>query len=132
MSNAGGRFVGEIVHRYRRARSESHSGADSGLVERSRRRYWQVNAVVFVCLSVPTLLAGMESWPLRIAATAGLIGACVWEGIALRLRRFPVWADVLETIAIGIVAWRYPAGTGGLVIVLAFALLALAFRTIYS
>jgi diguanylate cyclase (GGDEF)-like protein len=39
---------------------------------------------------------------------------------------------VLETVAVGVVAWRYPLGNGGLVIVLAFALLALGFRTIYS
>jgi diguanylate cyclase (GGDEF)-like protein len=87
---------------------------------------------VFICLSVPTVFVGTASWPLRIAAGIGLLGACVWEGVALRLRRFPVWADVLETVAVGVVAWRYPTGNGGLVIVLAFALLALGFRTIYS
>jgi diguanylate cyclase (GGDEF)-like protein len=67
-----------------------------------------------------------------VAAAAGLIGACVWEAVALRLRRFPVWADVLETVAVAVVAWRYPPGTGGLVFVLAFVLPALGFRIIYS
>jgi diguanylate cyclase (GGDEF)-like protein len=83
-------------------------------------------------LAVPTLLIGTAGWPLRVAAAAGLIGACLWEGVALRLRRFPVWADVLETLAVGLLAWRYPAGTGGLVFVLAFALGGLGFRMMYS
>jgi hypothetical protein len=122
----------EILQKYGRGRSGSQPGEDSGIVERSRRRYWLLNLVVFVCISVPTLLLPTASWPLRAAAAAGLIGACVWEGVGLRLRRFPVWADVLETIAVGVVAWRYPAGNGGLVIVLAFALLGLGFRTLYS
>jgi diguanylate cyclase (GGDEF)-like protein len=81
---------------------------------------------------VPTLLIETAGWRLRVAATVGLVGACVWEGVALRLRRFPAWADLLETVAIGLVAWRYPPGTGGLVFVLAFALAGLGFRTMYS
>jgi diguanylate cyclase (GGDEF)-like protein len=87
---------------------------------------------LFGCLLLPTLLIGTAGWRLRIAAGLGLIGGCVWEGVALRLRRFPLWADALETVAIALVAWRYPQGSGGLVFVLAFALAGLGFRTIYS
>jgi diguanylate cyclase (GGDEF)-like protein len=97
-----------------------------------RRRIWLLNVTVFLALTVPTLAIGTAAWPLRIAATAGLIGACVWEGVALRVGHFPLWADVLDTAAIALVAWRYPVGTGGLMFVLAFAILALAYRTIYS
>ncbi len=111
---------------------ESGAGADAGLVERFRRRYWLVNVVVFMSLTLPTLLIDTAGWPLRLAATAGLIGACVWEGVALRLRRFPVWADVLETVAVAAIAWRHPTGSGGLVFALSFALLALGFRSTYS
>jgi len=103
-----------------------------GIARPLRVRVWLLNVAVFLGLTVPTLVIGSAGWPLRIAATAGLIGTCVWEGVALRLERFPVWADVLETVAIGVVAWRYPSGSGGLVFVLAFAILALSFRTIYS
>jgi diguanylate cyclase (GGDEF)-like protein len=122
----------EILKTDWRGRFHARFGADPGVVERSRRRYWAVNMVVFICLAVPTLLIGTAGWPLRVAAAAGMIGACVWEFVAVRLRRFPVWADALETVAIALVAWRYPTGAGGLVIVLTFALLALGFRTIYS
>jgi diguanylate cyclase (GGDEF)-like protein len=97
-----------------------------------RRRIWLLDVAVFLGLTVPTLVIATAGWPLRIAATAGLIGACVWEGVALRRGRFPLWADVLETVAIGVMAWRYPSGSGGLVFVLAFAVLALGYRTIYS
>jgi diguanylate cyclase (GGDEF)-like protein len=97
-----------------------------------RRRIWLLDVAVFLGLTVPALVIGTAGWPLRIAATAGLIGACVWEGVALRMGRFPLWADVLETIAIAVVARRYPTGSNGLVFVLAFAILALGFRTIYS
>jgi diguanylate cyclase (GGDEF)-like protein len=93
---------------------------------------WLFNVALFLCLLVPTLLIGTASWPLRIAAAVALVGACVWEGVALRLGRFPIWADVLETVAVGLVAWRYPPGTGGLVYVLAFTLAGLGFRTIFS
>jgi hypothetical protein len=51
----------------------------------------------------------------------------VWEGVALRLGRFPVWADALETVAVALVAWRYPTGAGGFVFILAFALAGLGF-----
>jgi diguanylate cyclase (GGDEF)-like protein len=91
-----------------------------------------VNVAVFLGLTVPTLLIGTAGWPLRIAAAAGLVGACAWEGVAVRLGRFPLWADVLETAAIAVMAWRYPSGSGGLVFVLAFAILGLGFRAIYS
>jgi diguanylate cyclase (GGDEF)-like protein len=113
-------------------RAPSHSLSDVGIVQGYGRRIWLLNMALFVALSVPTLLIGTAGWPLRVAAAAGLIGACVWEGVAFRLGRFPVWADALETVAIAVVAWRYPTGTGGLVFVLAFALAALAFRMIYS
>jgi diguanylate cyclase (GGDEF)-like protein len=103
-----------------------------GIATKYRRRFWLFNVGLFLCLLVPTLLIGTAGWPLRVAAACGLVGAGVWEGVALRLRRFPLWADVLETVAIGLVAWRYPPGTGGLVFVLAFALAGLGFRTIYS
>jgi diguanylate cyclase (GGDEF)-like protein len=103
-----------------------------GIATRYRRRLWLFNVVLFLCLLVPTLLIETAGWPLRIAASVGLIGACVWEGAALRLRRFPLWADALETVAIALVAWRYPPDTGGIVFVLAFALAGLGFRTIYS
>jgi diguanylate cyclase (GGDEF)-like protein len=93
---------------------------------------WLLNVAVFLSLTVPTLLIGTAGWPLRIAATAGLVGACIWEGVALRIGRFPLWADVLETVAIALVAARYPVGAGGLVFVLAFAMFALGFRTIFS
>jgi diguanylate cyclase (GGDEF)-like protein len=103
-----------------------------GIIQRYRRRVWLLNVGLFVCLMVPTLLIETASWRLRVAATVGLVGGCVWEGVALRLRRFPVWADVLETVAIALVAWRYPPDTGGIVFVLAFALAGLGFRTMYS
>jgi diguanylate cyclase (GGDEF)-like protein len=103
-----------------------------GIATRYRRRLWLSNVVLFLCLLVPTLLIETAGWPLRIAASVGLIGACLWEGVALRLRRFPLWADGLETVAIGLVAWRYPPDTGGIVFLLAFALAGLGFRTIYS
>jgi diguanylate cyclase (GGDEF)-like protein len=93
---------------------------------------WLLNVAAFLGLTVPTLVIGTAGWPLRIAATAALIGACVWEGVAIRMGRFPWWADVLETVAITVVTWRYPSGTGGLVFVLAFAILALGFRIMYS
>jgi diguanylate cyclase (GGDEF)-like protein len=113
-------------------RARSRLGSDVGIVHGYGRRVWLLNMALFVALTVPTLLIGTAGWPLRVAAAAGLIGACAWEGVALRLRRFPVWADALETAAIAVVAWRYPTGTGGLVFVLAFALPALGFRMIYS
>ena len=87
--------------------------ADIGMVGRFRLHYWVTNVVLFVCLTVPSLLIPTAGWPLRAAVAAGLIGACVWEGVALRLRRFPVWADALETVAIALAAWRYPTGIGG-------------------
>jgi hypothetical protein len=87
---------------------------------------------VFASLTVPTLLIGTAGWPLRLSAAAGLVGACWWERVALRLHRFPVWADVLETAAILLLALRHPTGSGGLAFVLIFALLALGFRTMYS
>jgi diguanylate cyclase (GGDEF)-like protein len=112
--------------------TQSRFDSDVGMVEAYRRRVWIANVALFVTLTVPTLLIGTADWPLRVAAAAGLIGACVWEAVALRLRRFPVGADVLETVAVAVVAWRYPPGTGGLVFVLAFVLAALGFRIIYS
>jgi diguanylate cyclase (GGDEF)-like protein len=112
--------------------AQSGFGSDVGIGQRYRRRLWFANVALFVCLTVLTLLIGTADWPLRIAVAVGLVGACVWEAVALRLRRFPVWADVLETIAIALVAWRYPTGTGGLVFVLAFTLAALGFRITYS
>ena len=112
--------------------AQSRFGADVGIVELYRRRVWFANVALFVSLAVPTLLIGSADWPLRVVAAAGMVAACVWEAVALRLRRFPVWADALETVAVALVAWRYPPGTGGLVFVLAFALAALGFRIIYS
>jgi diguanylate cyclase (GGDEF)-like protein len=112
--------------------AQSRFGSDVGIVELYRRRVWFANVVLFVSLTLPTLLIGSAEWPLRVVAAAGLVGACVWEAVALRLRRFPVWADALETVAVAVVAWRYPPGTGGLVFVLAFALFALGFRITYS
>ena len=120
------------VRMHLRGRLQSGFGADAGMVERSRRIYWASNTVLFVCLTVPTLLIETAGWPQRVAAAASLIGACVWEGVAVRLRRFPVWADVLETVALVLVAWRYPSGTGGVAFILAFALPALGFRLFYS
>ena len=120
------------LHGWWLRRAQSRFGADVGIGQRYRRRVWFVNVALFVCLTVPTLLIATAGWPLRLAAAAGLVGACVWEGVALRLRRFPVWADALEMVAIALVAWRYPPDTGGLVFVLAFALAALWFRNIYS
>jgi len=76
-----------------------------GIARPLRVRVWLLNVAVFLGLTVPTLVIGSAGWPLRIAATAGLIGTCVWEGVALRLGRFPIWADVLETVAIGVVSW---------------------------
>ncbi len=119
------------LHMYLRVAEQSHSGAGR-MMERTRRRYWAVNVVVFVCLTVPTVAIGSTGWPVRVAAAAGMVGACVWEGVALRLRRFPFWADALETVAVALVALRYSTGTRGLVVVLAFALIALGFRAIYS
>ncbi len=120
-----------ILRRYWHEPERSRFG-DAWMVQRARWRYWVVNVVLFVCLTVPALLVGTAGWPLRVAAAAGLIGACVWEGVAVRLGRFSVWADVLETVAVVLVAWRYPSGTGGLVFILAFALPALGFRLFYS
>src|SRR5262245_66547111 len=81
------------------------------------RRVWLLNVAVFLGLTVPTLIIGTAGWPLRIAAAAGLIGACVWEGVALRVGRFPLWADALETVAIaqiGRASWRERGhGVGG-------------------
>ncbi len=119
------------LHVYLRGAEQSRFGA-GWIVERSRRRYWAVNVVVFICLAVPTVAIGSTGWPVRVAAAAGIVGACVWEGVALRLRRFPLWADALETVAVALVALRYSTGTRGLVVVLAFALVALGFRAIYS
>jgi diguanylate cyclase (GGDEF)-like protein len=112
--------------------AQSRFASDVRIVDLYRRRVWFANVALFVSLTVPTLLIGTADWPLRVAAAAGLIGACGWEAVALRQRRFPVWADALESVAVALVAWRYPPGTGRLVFVLAFALAALGFRVIYS
>jgi EAL domain-containing protein (putative c-di-GMP-specific phosphodiesterase class I) len=108
------------------------AGADPRLMERFRWGFWVLNLILFACLTVPTLLVEGAGWPLRLAATAGLVGAVVWEAAALHARRFPLWADVLETAAVFLVAWRYPFGQGLIVIVLVFVLPALGFRILYG
>src|SRR5258705_6241307 len=87
-------------------RAESRFGSDVGIGERYRRRVWFGNVALFVCLTVPTLLIGTAGWPLRLAAAAGLIRACVWGAVAVRQRRLPVWGDAVGTVANGLVALR--------------------------
>jgi diguanylate cyclase (GGDEF)-like protein len=107
---------------------------DAGPVERFLWGFWILNVALFLCLVPPTILLGNAGWPLRLAAIAGLLGACVWEAVALRARRFPLWADVLETLAIVVLAWRYPAQTDPpvLVFVITFALAGLGYRVLYG
>jgi len=109
-------------------------GRDAGLLERFRWGFWVANLALFLCLVAPTLQVGHAGWPLRLAAAMGLIGACVWEVVALRAGRFPLWADLLETATVVLLAWRYPPQTGRplIVFVLTFALAALGFRVLYS
>jgi diguanylate cyclase (GGDEF)-like protein len=105
---------------------------EAGTLPWLRRRCWAVNAVLFSALAIPTLLVGGVPWPFRLAATCGLLGACVWEAVALRAQRFPLWADVLEVVAIVVVSFRWPAGRHLIVFVLAFVLPSLAFRALFS
>src|SRR5262245_1242299 len=109
--------------------------SDSGPVERFLWGFWVLNSALFLCLVPFTLLFPEGSGlPLRVAATAGLLGACVWEAVALRARRFPFWADVLETLTVALLAWRFPAGTGPplILFVVTFALAGLGFRILYG
>jgi diguanylate cyclase (GGDEF)-like protein len=107
-------------------------GLDSGTVQRFRRQAWAVNTVLFIGLAIPTLLVGDVPWPIRLAATCAVLGACVWEAVALHAQRFPLWADVLETVAVAVVAWRWPNQLPFLVFVLAFVLPLLGFRVLFS
>jgi diguanylate cyclase (GGDEF)-like protein len=107
---------------------------DFGPVERFLWGFWVFNVALFACLVPPTLLLGHAGWPLRLAAAAGLLGAGVWEAAALRAGRFPLWADVLETLTVALLAWRYPAETDAplILFVLTFALAGLGFRVLFG
>src|SRR5262249_36630553 len=107
-------------------------GSDPDIVQQVRQRVWVVNTILFLGLVVPALLAGSAGWPLGLTVAVGLVGTCLWEAAALRSGRFPLWADVLETALVAAVAWRYPSGSGLLILVLAFAIPALGFRMLYS
>jgi diguanylate cyclase (GGDEF)-like protein len=107
-------------------------GQDLGFLQRFRRKAWAFNTVLFIGLAIPTLLVGGVPWPVRLTATCAVLGACVWEAVALRAQRFPLWADVLETVAVAIVSWRWPSGRPFLVFILAFVLPSLGFRALFS
>jgi diguanylate cyclase (GGDEF)-like protein len=103
------------------------------MAERIRRVLWTLNTLLFLSMVPPTLLGIGAGVGLRIAATAALVGAIVWENVALRAGRFPLWADLLDVAAIFLLAWRFPPHPGRpLLYVLAFALPALGFRCLYG
>jgi diguanylate cyclase (GGDEF)-like protein len=125
-TTAPGRWFGRQFARLRR-----QLGPDLGLVKRVAWMAWAFNLLLFATLILLTLLVSSVSWQFRVAIAAALVGAMLWEGAALRAGRFPLWADVLETAAVVLLAWGIPDYPPKL-IVAAFALPGLGYRCLYG